>query len=269
MRRVSISAAWDETKAIIARDGKLLAAVALALVALPQAIMAVVGLPVGPEAKPISSLMYFVVILIGLAAQVALNRLAIGPSTTVGGAIGRGFARLLPLFAAFVLFGIVLVLILMLIAIPLAGAGLIRIPAPGQPPSPSLILIMLALLAVGFAIFQLSIPVAAVEAGGPIRLLRRSWELSRGAYLRLLAFVLFVFTGVVVLGLAVRSVAGSLIILALGTPTAGTMSALLLGLIAGVVQAAFTVVSAVMLARIYGQLAGRGETESGVPITGI
>ena len=47
------------------------------------------------------------------------------------------------------------------------------------------------------------------------------------------------------------------------------MSALLLGLIAGVVQAAFTVVSAVMLARIYGQLAGRGETESGVPITGI
>lgn len=269
MRRVSISAAWDETKAIIARDGKLLAAVALALVALPQAVMAVVGLPVGPEAKPLSSLMYFAVILIGLAAQVALNRLAIGPSTTVGGAIGRGFARLLPLFAAFVLFGIVLVLILMLIAIPLAGAGLITIPAPGQPPSPSLILIMLVLLAVGFAIFQLSIPVAAVEAGGPIRLLKRSWQLSRGAYLRLLAFVLFVFVGIVVLGLAVRSVVGSLIILALGTPSAGTMSALLLGLIAGVVQAAFTVVSAVMLARIYGQLAGRGETESGVPITGI
>jgi len=224
MRRVSISAAWDESKAIIARDGKLLAAVALALVALPQAVMAVVGLPVGPEAKPLSSLMYLAVILIGLAAQVALNRLAIGPSTTVGGAIGRGFARLLPLFAAFVLFGIVLVLILMLIAIPLAGAGLISIPAPGQPPSPSLILIMLVLLAAGFAIFQLAIPVAAVEAGGPIRLLKRS---------------------------------------------AGTMSALLLGLIAGVVQAAFTVVSAVMLARIYGQLAGRGETESGVPITGI
>jgi hypothetical protein len=269
MRKVSISAAWDETKAIIARDGKLLAAVALALVTLPQTILAVVGLPVGPEAKPVSSLMYFAVVLIGLAAQVALNRLAIGPSTTVGGAIGRGFARLLPLLAAFILFGIALVLILMLIALPLAGAGVITIPAAGQPPSPSLILIMLILLALGFAIVQLAIPVSAAEVGGPIRLLTRSWHLSRGSYLRLLAFVLFVFVGIVVIGLAVRSVVGSLIILALGNPTAGTMSALLLGLVGGLLQAAFTLVSAVMLARIYVQLAGRGETDSGVPITGI
>ena len=35
MRQLSISAAWEETKAIIARDGSLLMAVALALVALP------------------------------------------------------------------------------------------------------------------------------------------------------------------------------------------------------------------------------------------
>jgi hypothetical protein len=269
MRGMSISTAWEETKAIIARDGKLLAAVALALVTLPQTIMAVVGMPVGPEAKPAASLTYIAVMLIGLAAQVALNRLAIGPSTTVGGAIGRGFARLLPLIGAFILFGIVLVLVLMLIAVPLGATGAITIPARGQQPSPGLILIMLLLLAVGFAIFQLSIPVAAAEPGGPIRLLKRSWQLSRGAYLRLLGFVIFVFTGIIIVGLAVRSVVGSLVILALGTPSAGTMSALLLGLIAGLVQAAFTLVTAVMLARIYVQLAGRGETESGVPITGI
>lgn len=269
MHRVSISTAWDETKAIVARDGKLLAAVALALVTLPQTIMAVVGMPVGPEAKPTSSLIYIAVLLIGLAAQVALNRLAIGPSTSVGGAIGRGFARLLSLLGALLLFGIVIVLVLMLIAVPLGAAGLIGIPAAGHPPSPGLISIMLILLALGFAIFQLSFPVAAAEAGGPIRLLKRSWQLSRGSYLRLLAFVIFVFAGIIILGLAVRSVVGSLVILALGTPSAGTMSALLLGLIAGILQAAFTVVTAVMLARIYVQLAGRGETESGVPITGI
>ena len=46
------------------------------------------------------------------------------------------------------------------------------------------------------------------------------------------------------------------------------MSALVLSLIAATVQAAFTVVSAVMLARIYAQLAGRGETDSGLPISG-
>jgi hypothetical protein len=128
---------------------------------------------------------------------------------------------------------------------------------------------MLIALAIGFAVVQLAIPVAATEQGGPIRLLSRSWQLSRGSYLRLLGFAILVFVSVGIVGLAVGSVGGSLIRIALGPPNAGTLSALLIGLIGGLVQAAFTVVSAVMLARIYVQLAGRGETESGVPITGI
>ena len=39
MRRLSISRAWEETKSVIARDGRLLVSVALALVVLPQTIM--------------------------------------------------------------------------------------------------------------------------------------------------------------------------------------------------------------------------------------
>ena len=38
MAGLSISRAWDETKRIVARDGRLLASVSLALVALPTAI---------------------------------------------------------------------------------------------------------------------------------------------------------------------------------------------------------------------------------------
>jgi hypothetical protein len=38
MANLSISAAWDETKAILAHDGKLFASVALALIALPALV---------------------------------------------------------------------------------------------------------------------------------------------------------------------------------------------------------------------------------------
>ena len=268
MRRLSISRAWDETKSVIARDGRLLVAVALALVVLPQTIMGVVGLPMEPEAAAISSLVYFAVLLIGLAAQVALNRLAIGPSVTVGGAIGRGFSRLLPLVAAFILFVFLLVLVMMLITVPLTAAGLVTLPEAGHTPPPWLIMLMILTLAIGFAVLQLAIPVAAAEQGGPIHLFKRSWELARGSYLPLLGFIMFILVSIVILGLAVRSVFGSIVILSLGKPVAGSMSALVLSLIAGIVQAAFTVVSAVMLARIYVQLAGRGETDAGLPITG-
>ncbi len=268
MRRLSISRAWEETKSVIARDGRLLVSVALALVVLPQTIMGVVGLPMGPEAAAISSLVYLAVLLIGLASQVALNRLAIGPSVTVGGAIGRGFARLVPLVAAYFLFVCVLVLAMMLITVPLTAAGVVTLPAAGHTPPPWLILLMIIMLAFGFAIVQLAIPIAAAEQGGPIHLFKRSWQLSRGSYLPLLGFVLFILVSIVILGLAVRSVVGSLVIVSLGKPVAGSMSALVLSLIAATVQAAFTVVSAVMLARIYAQLAGRGETDSGLPITG-
>jgi hypothetical protein len=40
MSKLSLSHAWEETKAILARDGNLLGTVALALVVLPQAVYA-------------------------------------------------------------------------------------------------------------------------------------------------------------------------------------------------------------------------------------
>ena len=43
MANLSISAAWDQSKVILARDGKLLASVALALVALPALVTGLVS----------------------------------------------------------------------------------------------------------------------------------------------------------------------------------------------------------------------------------
>ena len=269
MRALSLSRAWDETKAIISRDGRLFVSVALALVVLPQTILLVVGVPVGSQATLISEAVYVAAVLIGFAAQIALNRLAIGPSTTVGASIGRGFARLLPLVGALALLVIALLAVLLVIAFALARAGRVAPPGAGQTPPPSIIVLMLLLVLLSFAVFQLSIPVAAVESGGPIRLFVRSWQLARGEYPRLLAFVVTVFVGIVVVALAGRSIFGSLVILLFGEPNPGTLSALVLGIIGGTIQACFTIASAVMLARIYVQLAGRGGAEASVPTTGI
>ena len=118
MRQLSISAAWEETRAILAREGSLLSAVALALVALPTAMQRVCSTRVGwtrstrPGGSTWSPLPAS---LIALAGQLALIRLALGPSITVGAAIAHGLRRM-PIYFVVVL---MLVAALVLIAIPI------------------------------------------------------------------------------------------------------------------------------------------------------
>src|SRR6185503_2463631 len=71
MRELSISRAWEEAKDIVAREGRLLAAVALALIVLPQVLMNVVGPPIDPQATQIARALYIAAILLGFIAQIA------------------------------------------------------------------------------------------------------------------------------------------------------------------------------------------------------
>jgi hypothetical protein len=150
----------------------------------------------------------------------------------------------------------------------LTSTHLMTMPSAGQAP-PSLLLLLIVLVTLLFAIFVLIFPLAAVETGNPLRLIARAWELSRHNYLRLLAFVVIIFVGLsLVVGATVMGL-GSVILLALGKPVPGSLSALTLGIISGIVQACFTIVTALMMARIYVQLAGRGEAQASVPSSGI
>src|SRR5947199_4811425 len=137
MRHLSLSQAWDETKAIIARDGRLFVSVALALVALPAAITGLLS-PKGVGSVSTSwwiDLVVVVASLIALAGQLALIRLALGPSITVGGAIGHGIRRM-PIY----LLAVVLILaVLFVAAIPFAVVlTLLGVPLPanGVPAAP-------------------------------------------------------------------------------------------------------------------------------------
>ena len=267
MVKVSISRAWDESRAVLARDGKLMASVALALIVLPQVVLAVVGVPGSADASAASKVLYVLVIFLGVVAQIALNRLAIGPSVTVKEAIATALIRLAPVVAVLVVAALVLGVISGVIAYALGAAGLITVQVGGRP-SAALIGIMIVLIALTFAILQLIFPVAAVETGNPLRLVSRSWQLARGSYLRLLGFVVVVFVGLGLVILAAQLGLGSVIVLLFGRADPGSMAALLLGIVAGILQAAFTVITATMLARMYTQLAGRDEFQASVPRTG-
>ena len=268
MGRLSVSAAWDESKVILARDGGLMGAVALALIVLPQVILAVVGAPVGAEATALTRAVYFAVLCLGFVGQIALNRLAIGPSTTVKDAIAQGFARLLPVVAVIFVVFLAVAVVATILAMVLGSAGIVMMSKGGEP-SPSLLLLLIVLLVVTFAVLQLVFPVAAAETGNPLRLAGRSWQLSRGNYWRLLGFVCSVFLGLGVVLLAVQLGVGSVVALTLGAPKPGSVSALVNGLVSGVLQAGFTILTATMLARMYLQLAGRGEAQASVPNSGI
>ena len=269
MSSLSISTAWEETRAILARDGQLYGAVALALIVLPEVIFAVVGAPVGEQATLLARVTYAVVILLGFIAQLALNRLAIGPSVTVGGAIARGCARVASIVAVLFLFSIALMIVAVMLLFLLGALGLIVIPAAGQQPPPSLILMLIVLVALGFAVVQLAFPVAAVETGNPLRIISRSWQLAKGHYARLLGFIGLIIGCFIVVVIATQLGVGSAVALLLGPPRPGSLSALVLGLAIGLIQAPFTVITATMLARIYTQLVGHGDAQASVPSSGI
>src|SRR5947199_7765964 len=167
MRHLSLSQAWDETKAIIARDGRLFVSVALALVALPAAITGLLS-PKGVGSVSTSwwiDLVVVVASLTALAGQLALIRLALGPSITVGGAIAHGVRRM-PIY---VLTAILILVALFLAAMPFALvltlAG-VPLPANGVPPTPPAVvggLLYFALICFIAVRMLMSAPVASAE----------------------------------------------------------------------------------------------------------
>jgi hypothetical protein len=99
-------------------------------------------------------------------------------------------------------------------------------------------------------------PVAAAESVGPVGILMRSWALTRGHFWRLLGFVMMVVGALAVVSVAVAVVVGSLAIMMFGAVEPFSMSALIIGLVQGIMGAAFAVLFVVMAMRIYVQLSG-------------
>lgn len=274
MAKLSISRAWDETRGVLRRDGKLVTSVALALIALPQAIAAMVAPPpILSDAEPPSwlPLLTLLVALIGLVGQLAIIRLALGPATSVRESIARGLKRLLPTFLALLLFGIgLMILILPLLLLLISPEEMQAVTRGDQSPGAAraMLIALLVVVLIG-ARFQMMMPIAAAENVGPLRILKGSWASTKGHYWRLLAFLLIVLGVAVVVVLFVGQMMGGILARMLfGDIEPFTVAALVAGLISALVQAVFSAVTSVMLARIYVQLTGADQVEASVPSSG-
>jgi hypothetical protein len=266
MRKVSISQAWDETRVVLARDGKLIASVALALLVLPGLVVNVL-LPEASGLGTPQAVLWTIVIIFGFlvtfAGQLSIVRLATGPHITVGDAIKHSALRVLPFIGAFLLWTVPLVL---LASVPFQ---LIRRDPTHPPAVASLGLLAIGLLGIFLAVrFLLAGPVASSEPGGPVAILKRSWNLSAGNWWRLFGFLLIFFVGALVLIWATTAVIGVVARLTIGEISRGSVAALIVVLIAQCVTAAVYAVLFVMEARMYVELAGRDDAHASVPRSG-
>lgn len=266
MGKFSISVAWEETKGLLARDGRLFASVALALIVLPAVIAGVVD-PRAPgevDAPRWFDLIVLVISLISIAGQLALIRLALGPSVTVAGAVSHGLSRMLPYLVALVILGLGAIILSIPFGMAAIAMGLDVEQGTIESVSGPVALLLLAMLVLFLFVaarFLITMPVASAERAGPFEILKRSWTLSDGHWLKLFLFLLVALITAVIILVTVSMVAGSLILILFGSAEPMSVGALIGAIVEGLFTGIFSVVFTLMLTRIYVQLSGRESVE--------
>lgn len=264
--KLSIGKAWDEAKAIAGRDGNVLLAIALALLVLPGTIIETVAPSSlrGEETPLWVSLLGLVALLVNLAGQLAISRIALERVGTVGDALAIAFRRLAALFGALMLVVLPFALILGVI---LLGAGGDMDPQK-LPPGPALAILAVMLVFVFVLVRLLFLtPLAADQPGGPVALLGGAWRLSRGRSGRLLLVILLLMLVALLLVAGLGGALSAAVILLLGPVEPFNLSALLVALIQQVLAAIVSVFLALTVARLYVQARGGGAMAS-VPDAG-
>jgi len=272
--RLSVGQAWQETRAVLTRDGGLIATVALALLVLPGVLVGLAA-PAGSQAATSGGLGWLFILstIFAFVGQIAISRIALGPALTVGQAISVGFRRIFSFVLSWMLW-LFPFLILMSLVLGASGADLQALATPGAAPPQLGLGVNLALLALIVGVLVVAIhmimlvPAAADTKLGPVGLVKRSWQLSRGRALKLFGIMLLAGVLFLVLVVGLGGAINSVVLLLLGPGQSWSISALLLAVVEGVLSAAVSIVSTVLIARCYAQLAGEGASTATVPHAG-
>lgn len=258
MKRLSISKAWDEASGFLGREARLVAPIALALLALPSVVANWASPQGGGSAGGMLNLIALICSFIG---QMAIAALALGWKGSLGEAIGKAAKRVwVVVAAALMLFLPLSIVAVVALGSALTGAG-ITDPAAVTPETigkvpgilPIALLLLAALLFLGVKLVPMT-PVAISEPVGPVQLIRRCWSLTRGHFWRLFALLLLLLLVAVILSGAVVSVVGTVAALGFGEARAFNLTALLTALANGLVAALVGSVSAAIVGRVYAQL---------------
>lgn len=263
MTKLSFSKAWEETRAVLGRDGRLIWPLGLMMLVLPQLL---IGTVLGPQAmadlprnQQVATsfsflLALFLVAICRFGGLTAIAQLTLRSNERVGDALLSGLKRAPAVLGATLL---VLVPLTLLVAPAMLAGG------NQQQPSPVGALLFLVGIIAGIVMLarlQFAVAIAAAEGGNPVRLLVRSWKLSAGSTLRLLGFVLLFIGVLLIVMLALSAVGGSLVILLFGKPEPMSVAALLLSALGLIGELLVLVPYSIMLARLYAQAAHLGGT---------
>lgn len=253
MKTLSISKAWDESAAFVKREGTLLFPVAFALIALPGILFqAMVPAPTpGESPEPGLWPLFFLPMLFAtLLGTLSLTVMALRPGTIVKDAIAAAARRVLPVFGAILVFGLGVALI----AVP-AALALTNLAAGGSRGTAAFALgITIPIIIYLGTRFLLINPVGTIEPVGPIAMLKRSWQLTAGHFWKLFGFMMVLAIVVAIIGIAVSAIGGLLVLMIAGKPDPGSLSALLVLIIGGLLNAVVSVYATAATARIYAQL---------------
>lgn len=264
--KLSIGQAWDEARRVLRVDGKAIFTIAFALVVLPSTIIETASpttLRVGPTPWWIS-VFGLVTAMLGMVSQLAISRITLGPSTTVGAALGLAFRRLFSLFGALLLAVLPFVVLLSLVALSQGQ----NFDPRAMPPALALPLAAVMLIGVYVLIRLLFLTPLAVDSNlGPVALLRDAWRRSRGTMLKLFLLVLIVMLVALLLVVTLGGALSAVVILALGAIAPGNLSAVLVALIQQSLAAIVSVMLVVVVSRLYLQVTGGTATVS-VPDAG-
>ncbi len=272
MAALSISRAWDETRDTLARNGKLMATVAAAMILLPQVIVGVITGQTMNASELDSTWIALMVIagIIGIVGQLAIARLALGAKVSVGESLSHGLRRTPAFLGALLLIFLGVLIFFFVAAALLMAVGVVDATVPRPRPRDVVIILLVVfvpLLFVGVRLLP-TVPVATSEPQGPIGILKRSWSLTSGHFGRLLGFIVMFLIAAVIVTMALGAIGGLIATVVFGSMEPFTLGALVMALLAGLVQAALVLVYVVMISRVYVQLAGGGTAEASVPTSG-
>jgi hypothetical protein len=254
MSALSITDAWNETAAFMRREARLVLPVGFMLIALPGAIVQAATPATQPNQLPEPGMWLALIpfaLIATLIGNLAISVLALRPGVSVAEAIQQGARRFLPVLGAALLIGLGSMIALLPVVLVAAGlavalgiAALAAIPA----------LLVIPLLIFLWTRMLLANPIGAVETGGPVAILKRSWALTAGRFWQLLGFLILLMIAAMVASGAVGAVGGTLITLAFGPIRPDNLSFYLTLILATLVQTILASLFAVMVARIYAQL---------------
>lgn len=269
MARASLDKSVEWTRQRLRVDGGLLATVSLALVGVPAMLLQVVlanapkvpaeflGQPLdqidpGPT-EWIALVALFLALLLG---SLTLATMLLSPGGTVRSALSHSGRRLWVLIAGQLMIGLVVLLVLVLVALIIVVLGAAG--SAGQAVGGVIVIVFLVALLILTARLSFLVP-SAVDAGGPVTVVKRAFARGRGLNLALLVLVIVTFVLTLIVTFAAQAIVGIPVAIAAG-PTAGAMAG---GAAAGLAYALTSLVTLVLTVGLYRQT-GSGVDEGDV-----